>query len=152
MARFVPRRRPAIGVIVSRDHATIVFVTVCSERKSQRLANPAIHDALLDAWHAADAWSVGAYVIMPDHIHLFCSPMNENVEIEAWITFWKRKFRGFAGRDAPKFQAGSFHHRLRQDESYAKKWEYVRANPVRAGLVGQPEGWPFAGVLNELRL
>jgi hypothetical protein len=28
---------------------------------------------------------------------------------------------------------------LRDDESYAQKWEYVRANPVRAGLVEQPE-------------
>ena len=152
MARFVPRRRPSSGVIIARDHATIVFVTVCSDGKTQRLSNPAIHEALLNAWHAADAWIVGAYVIMPDHIHFFCSPVDENVEIEAWITFWKRQFRRFAGAQAPKLQAGSFHHRLRQDESYANKWEYVRANPVRAGLAARPEDWPYAGVVKELRL
>jgi hypothetical protein len=28
--------------------------------------------------------------------------------------------------------------------------EYVRANPVRAGLVTQPEEWLYQGVLNEL--
>ena len=132
MARFVPRRRPATGVIVTRDRATIVFVTVCSQHRSQRLANPALHEALVRAWSNADAWLVGAYVIMPDHLHLFCSPMNEEVQIEQWITFWKRQFRKHAGPDAPKLQAGAFHHRLRQDESYAAKWDYVRANPVRA--------------------
>ena len=78
--------------------------------------------------------------------------MNEEVQIEQWITFWKRQFRKHAGPDAPKLQAGAFHHRLRQDESYAAKWDYVRANPVRAWLVQNPDEWPFEGVLNELRM
>jgi hypothetical protein len=30
---------------------------------------------------------------------------------------------------------GFFDHILRTDESYAQKWNYVRDNPVRAGLV-----------------
>ena len=36
---------------------------------------------------------LGAYMIMPDHIHLFCSPTHEECVIEPWITFWKREFR-----------------------------------------------------------
>jgi hypothetical protein len=40
---------------------------------------------------------------------------------------------------------------LRGDESYTEKWEYVKANPVRAGLVREPEDWPYQGVLNTLR-
>ena len=32
-------------------------------------------------------------------------------------------------------QEGFFDHLLRSYESYAQKWEYVRENPVRAGLV-----------------
>lgn len=95
---------------------------------------------------------VGAYVLMPDHIHFFCSPINEEVAIEHWITFWKRRFRKLAGAKAPLFQTGAFHHRLRQDESYPEKWEYVRANPVRAGLVQAADEWPFQDVLNELRM
>ena len=34
---------------------------------------------------------------------------------------------------------------LRGGESYAQKWDYVRANPVRAGLVSEAESWPYAG-------
>ena len=32
---------------------------------------------------------------------------------------------------------------LRSDESLSDKWEYLRQNPVRAGLVANPEDWPF---------
>ena len=49
------------------------------------------------------------------------------------------------------FQAHSFHHRLRRDESYSEKWDYVRMNPVRAGLTADPDHWPYQGALNELR-
>jgi hypothetical protein len=36
-------------------------------------------------------------------------------------------------------------HLLRSDESYAEKWNYVRENPVRAGLAQSAEDWPYAG-------
>ena len=38
-----------------------------------------------------------------------------------------------------------FDHVLRNDESYAQKWEYVRENPVRAGLVAEWHEWPYQG-------
>jgi len=43
------------------------------------------------------------------------------------------------------WQPGFFDHLLRNDESYAQKWEYVRQNPVRAGLVKFTEDWPYQG-------
>ena len=145
------RKHPAKGVFIFLNQATIVFVTVCSQRREKNLAHVAVHDALLQAWRKADRWMIGAYMIMPDHIHFFCSPTDINGAIEPWITFWKREFRRQFGNDAPRFQTDSFHHRLRGEESYAEKWEYVRANPVRAGLVERSEDWPYQGVLNELR-
>jgi REP element-mobilizing transposase RayT len=51
---------------------------------------------------------------------------------------------------AESFQRGGFHHRLRTDESYAQKWQYVRENPVRADLVEQPEDWPYQGRVHEI--
>ena len=145
------RRHPAKGVFIFLDRATIVFVTVCSRQRKWHLANATVHDALLKAWSNADSWIIGAYVIMPDHVHFFCSPTDDNCVIEHWITFWKREFRREIGSAAPRFQSDSFHHRLRGEESYSEKWEYVRANPVRAGLVRDPDGWPYQGVIHELR-
>jgi REP element-mobilizing transposase RayT len=43
------------------------------------------------------------------------------------------------------WQEGFFDHVLRNDESYTQKWNYVRENPVRAGLVGDAERWPYQG-------
>jgi len=43
------------------------------------------------------------------------------------------------------WQRGFFDHLLRSEESYGQKWNYVRENPVRAGLVARVEDWRFAG-------
>src|SRR5437016_11899586 len=144
------RRNPATGALISRDRPTIVFLTVCTLHRAATLAQQIDHDALVQEWTEANAWLVGAYVMMPDHIHLFCAPKNEEIAIEQWIAFWKRQFRRKAGPAAPRFQSRGFHHRLRRDENYHQKWEYVRANPVRAGLVKIPEEWQYQGVLNHL--
>ena len=48
------------------------------------------------------------------------------------------------------WQDGFFDHLLRNGESYGEKWNYVRMNPVRAGLVAHPEDWPYAGEIEKL--
>ena len=39
---------------------------------------------------------------------------------------------------------------LRTGEIYTQKWEYVRNNPVRKGLVANADGWPYQGRMNIL--
>jgi REP element-mobilizing transposase RayT len=43
------------------------------------------------------------------------------------------------------WQPGFFDHVMRDSESYASKWQYVRDNPLRAGLVERSEDWPYQG-------
>ena len=43
----------------------------------------------------------------------------------------------------PLWQRGFFDHLVRNTESYAQKWDYVRENPVRAGLVSTAEEWKY---------
>jgi putative transposase len=45
-----------------------------------------------------------------------------------------------------KWQRDFFEHRLRRDESCEEKTDYVRANPVRAGLVADADQWPHVFV------
>ncbi|HEV2995014.1 MAG TPA: hypothetical protein VGW99_03570 [Chthoniobacterales bacterium] len=151
MREHIGRDHPAEGVFIFRGQPTLAFLTVCTRRREPRLANTRVHNALVASWQKADAWLVGFYLIMPDHIHLFCAPRDEACTIEHSIAFWKAQFRRLYGPDAPRFQPRGFHHRLRRDENYHEKWEYIGANPVRAGLVTQSEEWAFQGVLNELR-
>jgi hypothetical protein len=42
-----------------------------------------------------------------------------------------------------------FDHRLRDDEQFNLKADYILHNPVRAGLVTKVEDWPYLWMSNE---
>ncbi len=76
---------------------------------------------------------------MPDHLHALVS-FPQHTEMGAVIAEWKK----FAARSWNlRWQEGFFDHRLRSDESARQKEEYIRQNPVRAGVVDKPEDWPY---------
>ena len=132
----------------------IQFLTVCTRGRRKILACDEVHRALLDAWAKADAWLVGRYVIMPDHIHLVCAPaLLDAVSLAKWIAYWKStSAKGFPEEiDRPVWQKEYWDRVLRSGESYDQKWEYVLQNPVRAGLVASAEDWPYRGEVNEFR-
>jgi len=109
-----------------------------------------VQRALHQIWkNQATAWLVSDYVLMPDHLHLFCAPRDLEFTIERWMAFWKDRFAK-AHLESGRFQTGGFHHRLRDDENYAEKWQYARENPVRKGLVSLAEDWPFWGRVHEI--
>ena len=125
------------------------------------LANEIVHRALINYGERGRdrGIALGRYVIMPDHIHLFvCGSDDFNLGI--WVRGLKRVVaaavtggrerdverkdsapKAFgaattgAARTLPFWQRGFFDHIIRNSESYSGKWDYVRENPVRAGLV-----------------
>ena len=145
------RRRPAHGVYVSLSQPTIVFLSVCTVDRNPWLASPKVQAALETVWREADAWLVGHYLLMPEHLHLFCAPQRLEFSLKAWVTCWKRAFSRLQVAVTDAWQRDYWDTRLRREEHYADKWEYVRQNPVRRGLVQRPEDWPFQGTLNVLR-
>lgn len=90
--------------------------------------------------------AMGRYVLMPDHIHLFVRGGPDFV-LSEWIKGLKRTIATTLEASGQKvvWQPGFFDHILRNDESYAQKWEYVRQNPMRAGLVRSTDEWPYQG-------
>jgi len=142
---FHPRRNPAPGVHIQSLGPTIVFLTVKTEDRARWLASETNHRLLHQVWQGAEAWLVGDYVLMPDHLHLFCAPRDLNYTIEQWITFWKRDFRRVHRQADWKFQSRGWHHRLRDGREYSEKWLYMQENPLRRGLVKRLEDWPFKG-------
>ena len=144
------RKHPAHGVIVNDSSPTIVYVTVCTKDHGRWLDDEEYHMLLKEIWEDKSAWIVGRYVIMPDHIHLFASPSNQEFTLEQWIKYWKSKFSRKKRNPEHKWQSGHWDRRLRNEESYESKWEYVRNNPVRHNLVEHSDDWPFQGELNML--
>ena len=159
--------------------STILFVTVCTEWRMPILACQDMASIIVSAWAAADNWIVGQYVIMPDHVHLFCSPTTyPPYDFHRWMKQWKslatiawRKRGGpqfiAAGNTAnsgstdaincvppkrlpPLFQRNCWDEQLRTGFQYKEKWEYVRNNPTRKGLVANADDWPYQGRMNVL--
>ncbi len=149
------RKRPAhFAPVETGDRSIIIFVTVCVHQRRRLLATPAAHDLLLAAWTEASLWRVGRYVVMPDHVHLFCAPgVWPPSPLRAWVSCWKNHVtRAWpVAEEKPVWQKDIWDRQLRSGESYGAKWDYVRKNPVRHGLVANPEDWPFAGEMHELR-
>ena len=69
------------------------------------------------------------------------------------MSYWKNEVTRQWPRDdeKPIWQREFWDTQLRREESYGKKWEYVRQNPVRAGLAASPDDWPYCGEVNVLR-
>ena len=85
-------RHPAHPPPIRRDNEpVIVLVTVCVEHRRPILANAKAIEVLLGAWRDAGDWVVGTYVVMPDHVHVFCAP-TEFVPsaVQRWAGYWKR--------------------------------------------------------------
>jgi putative transposase len=90
---------------------------------------------------------------MPDHLHAFVVIDDERLRLSAWMKSVKNalsKVLRQNGAPSPHWQKGFFDHILRSGDSYSAKWEYVRENPVRAGLVKDWREWPFLGEIFDL--
>jgi REP element-mobilizing transposase RayT len=88
---------------------------------------------------------------MPDHVHLIFTPL---IDSEGWPCSLPDIMRRIKSRSAVEvnrilcrqgcvWQDESFDHVLRGNESLAEKMEYVRQNPLRAGLARQAETYPW---------
>jgi len=131
------------------------LVTVCTFNRAQLLNRDDVFDVVIHALRGTaelKGWRVGRYVVMPDHVHFFCSPVAEEHGLSGFVRdfkslstnrYWKL---GFAGK---LWQTEFFDHLLRSGESYQSKWEYVRLNPVRHGLCASPEEWKYAGEIEQ---
>jgi REP element-mobilizing transposase RayT len=145
------RHKPTHGVKTFRHLPTIIFLTVCTKNRQPWLASAEIHDLLVNTWTNATAWLVGRYVILPDHLHLFATPGTPELPLENWVKFWKSRLSNAHRNPAHAWQVDHWDRRLRSDDSYDEKWQYVRDNPVRHGLVKSADEWPYQGELNLLR-
>jgi putative transposase len=144
-----PRLPPRLSRIFTSN--PVFLVTFCAYRRRKFLATNSVNAALRDfGTRAYEQYSiaVGRYVIMPDHLHLFvCGP--DDFELGRWVGILKQRLGKavVSPKSSPIWQRGFFDHLLRSDESYSQKWNYVRENPVRAGLVSKAADWPYSGEL-----
>jgi putative transposase len=137
----------------------IYFITTCTLKRRRILASREVASILTEEWrcaHDRHGWSIGRYVIMPDHVHFFCSAELSAKPLPIFLQKWRQWTSKRMARElhfsGNIWQEEFFDHVLRSDESYSQKWDYVRENPVRAGLVARVEDWPWQGEIDSLIL
>ena len=84
-------------------------------------------------------WFCHLVVLMPDHIHLMLS-FPDLPSFSGVIGSWKH---WLSRQHHISWQENFFDHRIRKDESFGVKADYILQNPVRAGLVDKAEDWPY---------
>ncbi len=91
-------------------------------------------------------------VIMPDHVHLILTPLVDYDRLRVYPLaeiLWAIKsasahrINHLLHRSGAVWQPEYFDTAIRRSESLDSKIEYVRQNPVRAGLVGKAEDYEW---------
>jgi len=133
---------PRIPVWLNHDQPVIYFLTFCVADRRPVLANDQTFAAFADVVHKLSNWKIIAAILMPDHVHLLAAPNNRDAEVGEVSAGIKRAVRKRVQANW-QWQPGCFDRLLRSDESAEEKWNYIRENPVRAGLVDHWSRWPY---------
>ena|ERR1051326_3793272 len=133
----------------------IYFITASTYQRERILDNGRVHTSFIEFAQTGPqhgAW-IGSYVLMPDHLHVFVVMEDERLSLSTWVKSLKNAISKTLRQDnvpSPHWQKGFFDHVLRSTESYSEKWDYVRQNPKRAGLVNDWGDWSFWGTIFDL--
>jgi REP element-mobilizing transposase RayT len=128
------------------------FVTFCTHQR-RILPDHVRSDVLESCLHGnGKLLDLKAAVVMPDHVHMIFTPLinaqrREVCSLAEIMDSIKgasaHKINKALGRKGRVWQTESFDHVLRSSESLDAKMEYLSDNPVRAGLVGEWQRYPW---------
>jgi putative transposase len=127
------------------------FITFSCYRR-QQLLTPALRsmfERALERSRVKYAFLVFGYVVMPDHVHLLISEV-ENDSLASAIQFMRQSV-------ARKVRKGLFWQQRYYDfnifsqRKFVEKLCYMHRNPVRRGLVSSPEDWDWSSFRHYLK-
>jgi putative transposase len=124
---------------------TFFITSVTAERRAlfQRIVAA---DLLVDvflSYRDQGKYLLHEFVIMPDHFHALITPAPE-ISLERAVQFIKGGFSFRLKSGLPVWQASFTNHRIRDEEDFAQHRQYIRMNPVRAGLAQRAEDCPHS--------
>ncbi|MGH9746954.1 MAG: REP-associated tyrosine transposase [Candidatus Acidiferrales bacterium] len=93
------------------------------------------------------AYLLHEFVIMPNHLHLILTP-SASTSLEKAVQLIKGgssyAVHEERGQKMEIWQEGFHDWTIRGSDDWLSKAEYIRMNPVRAGLVARVEEWPYS--------
>ena len=126
----------------------VTFVTqkrwILPESVRQIVLDHCLHDHLAQ-------YEMHAAVIMPDHVHLLFTPLEDDDTNTFGLSQITNSIKGASahavnralGRKGPVWQQEWFDRILRSDESVRNTADYICANPIRTGLAVDEDTYPW---------
>ena len=127
------------------------FVTFSCYHRMPLLRSPLLCNIFLESLERTSQsyqFRVYGYVLMPEHAHLLVSEPKDELLAKA-IQALKIAVAGRAkhyriGEDGRVWQRRYFDHNVRSHESFETLLRYIHRNPVKRGLVENPEDWRWS--------
>ena len=130
------------------------FITSVTAQRRTLFQRVAVCDLLVDVlqhYRSQGKYLLHDFVIMPDHFHALITPAPE-ISLEKAVQFIKGGFSFRLRSKLPVWQPSFTNHRIRDAEDFERHREYVRMNPVRAGLVESVEVYPYSSASGKFAL
>ena len=114
------------------------------------LSRPEIAQLVVDALgYGQDTlryYTLHAFVVMPNHVHVLLTPQVAVPKLLCTIkAFTARRANQILGSTGkPFWQDESYDHWVRDAREFERIAAYIEWNPVRAGLVDRVEDWPWS--------
>jgi len=99
-------------------------------------------------------WTIWAFCIMSNHVHLECSLKPEAPPLfrilQRHKSFTAIHSNRILNRSGPFWQEESFDRLIRNEAEFYKRINYAIDNPVKAGLVKDWSDWPYTYVHSDI--
>ena len=126
------------------------FLTVRTDRRRRRFVDTRASQWIIERLRriaAQHAFTVNAYCVMPDHVHILARGTTEGSDLLEFVSEFKRRtgeawLRRFGTR---LWQGRYYDHILRPRENASAVCWYIWLNPVRRGICSDPREYPFSG-------
>ncbi len=129
----------------------VYFITFNTWEKLE--LNPAARQVVLNACKFFDRqrYQIFCLVVMPDHVHMLMQPLAKS-DNKFWsLSSILHSMKSYSSKQIPKvmkhigtvWQDERHDHIVRDEREFQVFWEYIRQNPVKAGLSVTPEEYPF---------
>jgi putative transposase len=136
------------GLYRFQQSGDLHFVTFSCYRRTPLLKIPEARHIFEQTLEQVRRWYglyIIGYVIMPEHVHLLLTePERSNLAVALQMLKQNVAHKDSHPRDTPLWQPRYYDFNVWSSEKRTEKLKYLHRNPVRRGLVENPEDWEWS--------
>ncbi len=121
------------------------FITTVTARRKPIFSDDARARLLIETllhYRTEKKYEIHEFVVMPDHVHVLLTPSHE-ISLERAVQFIKGGFSFRLRARGTVWQESFTNHHIRDERDFERHREYIRENPVVAGLMKRKEEYPY---------